>query len=145
MKTRSFPRLLVLATVLVVVGVVIRLGVEVIEAFPDVAMTVEFTSSPVQVRFWDVEDNTYGEWENFPFPGGDDCQVGDAAPRAQIRTSPGLVGVRLAVNTNNMAGQGGKLKATVDEGVIIIEGTGQITVGLSAYEYYSCDLVLTRK
>ena len=109
-----------------------------------IRMDAKFTSAPIQVRFWDTAGEAYGEWENFPFPGGDDCQIGDASPKAQLRIRPGLEGVQLALETKNSIA-GGKLKATVDEGVIIIEGTGQITVGLSAYEYYSCDLVLTRK
>ena len=110
-----------------------------------IRMDAKFTSAPIQVRFWDTAGEAYGEWENFPFPGGDDCQIGDASPKAQLRIRPGLEGVQLALETKNSIAGGKRIKAAVGEGIDTIVGTGQAEVGMIDAEAYSCDLVLTRK
>ena len=106
----------------------------------EVGTNVNFTSSPVQVRFF--TGSSWTEWRDMPVTGDQPCQTGELAGKAEIRVRPGMEGVYLAAEAYFYD----PLRITVDEDIITVEGFGKAKVTVIAQtSSYSCALVLTKE
>ena len=139
---KIFWVIVAIGVIFVIVGAI---GLATAETDRGVGTDVKFTSSPVQVRFWDNASSAWSEWKNFPFSAGA-CLVYYETSMVEIRVRPGLEGVRLSVGSPDGQGQSFPLVTTTDdENVISVVGSGRVNVSvLGQGDEYACSLVLVK-